>query len=260
MKKRKFSILLLALILIISTFNTSIKEVYAEDDLGLIANSDEITVSIPDESSDTITTRKGIRLPNAVTVRVSPSETGLTIKVNNIGVDTIDSVTVTIKSPKMYSQKGSNSKTVTFVNVPPALTKTKTMSIPMIRTKMTYTGSVVIRDGGKVAYKDTKSSLSFSNETLSQEWLKGTFPNLRDSLDYHFEKHHADKYVKVKNIAQYLRVSSSARQEMKNINKSNSKYTVTYPKTNSKKVLNKITKRYILLNKNNKKLYSFGGR
>lgn len=241
-----------------SIFSTSIIKVHAKNTLDPTAISDEVTGTIQNESPNT-KTAQGIRLPNSITVKVSPSETGLTIKVNNIGVDTVDIVSVNIKSPKMYGQSGSNSKTVTFTKVPPALTKTKTMSIPMVRTKMTYKGRVTIKDGGKVVYNTTNSSLSFSDKQLSPDWLKGTFPTLSNSLDYHFAKHHDDRYVKVKNMAQYLRMSASARSEMKNITKSNNKYNVTYPKTNSRKVLNKTTKRYILINKDNKKLYSFGG-
>lgn len=133
------------------------------------------------------------------------------------------------------------------------------MSIPMVRTKMTYKGNVTIKDGGKVVYKTTNSSLSFPEEQLKQDWLKGTFPTLRDSIDYHFEKHHNDRYIKVKTMGQYLRKSASARAEMKNITNSNKKYSVTNPNSNSRKIKNKTTKQYVLININNKKLYSFGG-
>lgn len=257
---KKISMFFLALVLFLSVFSTSPITTQAESILDPIVVSDEVIVNIQDEPSDIMTASK-IKLPNAVAIRVIPSETGLTIKVNNIGIDLIDKVTVKINHTQKYGFKGKAvPKTVTFTKIPPAMTKTKTMSIPMVRTSMSYTGNVTIQDGKQIAYKNTSSSLSFQEKQLNQDWLKGTFKNVRTSLDYHFDKHHTDKYVKASNMGQYLRMAKSAQIEMRNISKSNNTYTVGYPKSNSKKVKNKKTKKYVLINKTSKKLYSFGGR
>lgn len=262
MKMKKISLFLLAIVLIISVFSTSQFSVQAQEHLTLISTPDTVTISTTDPTTETNNTIgiQSIKLPNAVTVRVEPSETGLTIKVNNIGVDTVDSVSVIINSTKLYSQKGRNTKTVTFTDILPAITSTKTMSIPMVRTKMSYEGSVTISDAGKVANKSTSSSLELSTNQLSADWLTGGgFNSLHDSVDYHFEKHYTDEYIKADTITQYLRMSTTAREEMKDITTTSNNYKVTNPSSNSRKITNTKTKRYILIDISSKKLYSFGG-
>lgn len=109
MKKKQIGIFFFVLVLFVSIFNTSTIEVQAESTLDPNVISDEITVNLSNESSNTFVTQR-ISLPNAVTVQVIPSETGLTIKVNNIGVDTVDRVSVTINYPKMYSQRNKTAQ------------------------------------------------------------------------------------------------------------------------------------------------------
>ncbi|WP_146552219.1 hypothetical protein [Rummeliibacillus sp. SL167] len=90
--------------------------------------------------------------------------------------------------------------------------------------------------------------------------MKGSFNNIRDSLDYHFEKHHDDKYVKVSNMKQYLDKSSKARKAMKDKTSSSKYYKVENKKNNSRKVIRRYgQKEYILFNRSSKKLYSYGG-
>lgn len=259
MKMNKVVLLFLSLILTFSSFSLFEPKVKAKESLTAITKSAEITLSTTDPNTYSA---KRLRLPNAVTTRLIPSDTGLTVKVNNIGTDTVDSVTVKIKSPKIYKKgvKGSNVKTVTFTKVPPAITKTKKMNIPMVRTKMTYKGSVIIKDAGKIDYKTAYASRKYPSDQLSKEWSKGTFETVAKSVDYHFGEHYKDKYIKASNLGQYLRMSANDRKAMKNISKTQKgKYTVRI-KDDSKKVKNQKTKRYILINKSSKKLYSYGGR
>ena len=256
----------LACILMFSCLSFLTIEANAQEVLKPINKNAEITLDL---TEDNVTPQgkastKGIRLPNAVTTRLIPSDTGLTIKVNNIGVDTIDSITVKIKAPGIYTKKNkgniTKTKTVTFTNVFPGITKTKTMNIPMVRSKMTYKGTVTSKDSGKKVTSTASASREFSTDQLSQVWLKGNSKTLRDAVDYHFGKHYDDKYIRVTNLSQYLKKATNDWKSMKNIKKSNSKYNVRInTDKNEIKVKNNNTKRYIIINKSNKKLYSYGG-
>lgn len=272
MKFKKLSVLL-SLLLALSVFITSPKSVEAQEKLSLISNPDLITFSSAELAPNTNLIRnpkagtidsdlispQNISLPNGVYVTINPDEYGLTVKVTNIGLDSVDRVDVEINSTRMYSQSGTNSHVVTFTRVGIGSTS-KTISIPMVRTKMDYNGVVTIWEAGKTVYKSTSSSLELSDEQLSSDWLiGGGFSTLRDSIDHHFEKHYNDRYVKVKTMPEYLRMASLARYEMKDITSDTVNYTVTNPSFNSRKITSKITKRYILIDTSSKKLYSFGG-
>lgn len=227
---------------------------------GIVVNEDNISVNLDAENKGNLHTNS---LKNYVTIKVTPGVTGVTYKVTNYGVDTVDSVTLQVKSTGRYSNKNKNKKNytnVSFKKIRPFSSQRKKVNLPMIRTKMTYSADVEIRDGKNIVYKKSYSSLLFSQEMLSKEWLKGTFDNIRDSLDYHFEKHHNNTYVRVSNMKQYLDKSSKARKNMKDKTSSNRYYKVENKKGNSRKVIRRYgQKEYILFDRSSKKLYSYGG-
>ena len=208
-------------------------------------------------------------IPNGISVSVKPSTTGVSIKIRNYGVDTVDSVTVKIKAPTFAPINGGKqkyiTKTITKTKLKPLISKSATMNIPMRKTFMTYKGSVTIRDGKDIDYKTTYSDLYFTEEKLSKEWHKGNSKSLKSTVDYHFAKHYNDKAVKVKNISQYLIKASKQRKKVKNISKTTSRYVVTKRRATSKylasiKVVDKQTKAYVIMhNSKDKKIFSYGG-
>ncbi|WP_406910382.1 hypothetical protein [Pseudobacillus sp. 179-B 2D1 NHS] len=267
MMKKSLYLLMVSIFLLFLSGNQS--EVYASFNEGnVLVKSDVINVSQSELSeSGNKEFKRLASLPNAVTINVTPSVTGVTVKVRNYGVDTVDSVVVTVNSPKILTskgkeQKGKNKSTFVFTNLKPAISQDKSKPVPMVRTKMSYTGSAVIKDGKKVVTKSVNASLDFSTDQLTKEWDKGTFSDIHKSIDYHFAKHYNDKYVKVNNLQQYLNKASSARSEMKNITKTTSKYRYKKSATSIKvtKMSGKTTTQYVLLtNTKAKKLYSYGG-
>lgn len=203
-------------------------------------------------------------LSHAVTVSVNPSSTGVSIIINNYGVDTLDWVSVKLIAPSYIGQQYVT-KTITKTNIKPFSASRATMNIPMRKTVMSYKGNVTIKEGKKIAVKNTYSSLSFSEEILSKEWHKGTFKNVRSTVDHHFAKHYNDKAVKVTNITQYLNKAADQRAKVKNITKSTSRYTVKKKPADRKylasiKVTDKKTKAYVMMiNDKSKKIFSYGG-
>lgn len=262
--KNKFLFMLLSFLFLISLSFWSVDTVFADEiEEGLVVSGDEINVDLSGSggsgSSNTGIQAK-VSSPNAVTINVTPSVTGVTLRVRNYGVDTVDSISVEMVTPNYYNATPATlTKRVTFYNVKPVVAYEKTLSIPMIRSEMYYKGSITIRDGKKIVYKTSNSSLKFSEEVLGKEWLKGRFKNVRQSIDYHFGKHYNDKYVNVRNLKQYLDKASLAKKQMQNVTKTSSLYTFKL-EGNSIKVTQKgSVRQYILINKDSKKLYSYGG-
>lgn len=266
MKKNRIFLSFLSVFILFVSFlfvPFSFNDVIAKKDNQLIVKSDEIVVDLNDKEK---LVTKRIGLNNHVTIKVDPSVTGVDYIVKNYGIDTVDSVTIRIKSNGLHKKTGvkdgygkSKYTTLVFKNIKAFKEQKKKAIIPMITTKMSYKSDIDIKDGKKVVYKKSYTSLLFSDEVLSVNWLKGGSPSLKKSVDYHFAKHHNDKYVKVTNIKQYLDKASYARNLMKDKKTTTKSFTVQNNKSSRKITRNNIPKEYILINNSSKKLYSYGG-
>lgn len=263
MKKNKIFLSVLFVFVLTFSFSFSSNNVFAKKGNELTVKSDEIIVDLNDEKK---LLTKRIGLNNYIKIKVDPSVTGVNFTVKNYGIDTVDSVTVQIKSNGLHKKTGvrdgySKPKytNLVFKNIRAFKEQKKKAMIPMVTTKMTYSSDIAIKDGKKVVYKKSYSNLLFTDKVLSVDWLKGGSPSLKKSVDYHFAKHHNDKYVKATNIKQYLDKANYAREIMKD-KKTTTRYFKVTNGSNSRKIIRRnIPKEYILINKSSKKLYSYGG-
>ncbi|WP_146552221.1 hypothetical protein [Rummeliibacillus sp. SL167] len=140
--------------LFIFSFFLENNDVFAKESAEeLVVDGDEISVDLDTKNEEKLHTKA---LANVVTIKVTPGVTGVAYKVTNYGVDTVDSVTLQVKSTGRYSSKNKNKKKYTNINfkkIKPFTSQSKKANLPMVRTKMTYSANVAIRDGKKIVYK-----------------------------------------------------------------------------------------------------------
>lgn len=198
------------------------------------------------------------RIPNAIPITVTPRQngTGVDVKVNNVGVDGLDSVTVTVKATGY-----SNSKSLTSY-VPALVGKNFAFDFPMIKCNTVYNVTIKVTDGGQSKTLYGQGSLTYSETTLANaNWNKGTFSSRAASMEYHFNKHGAE--VSSNNIVSYLNKANSYRSEViSNINKGIASrfYTITTGTGTipSRKYKNISDKRFIILSNSGYSIFSFG--
>lgn len=238
MKKfiRRFTSFLLVAVMVLS-FNIT---TFSANDTRFLP---EVTYTDNDNPSVT-------RVPNLIPINVNPYYNKLVVHVGNLGVDSIDSVTVSGTATdygKLSSKTGS---------VPPVLGKDFTWNVPQTKCHMEYDVSISIVDGSGNDYKTGHAELDYTNEKLaSLGWGTGSFSSRTASLDYHFGKHHNE--VGTSNMYDYLVAADNCRQDALN-NLSNYTITVNSGATAAHKYKNKTDKRFIILADSNHEILSFG--
>lgn len=197
------------------------------------------------------------KLPNAIPMTVTPrtNGTGVDVYVGNIGVDGLDSVTVTVKATGYSSSKSQTAYVI------PVLGKTFSFNFPLIKCNTTYNVTIKVTDGSKSITKTGTGKLTYSETQLQNlGWNKGTFSTIAGSVDYHFNKHGAE--VSATNIVTYLTKAGTYRSEIiNNINKNNTGiYTITTGTGSipSKKYKHKTDRRFAILTNSGKQILSFG--
>ncbi|MBS3873113.1 MAG: hypothetical protein KGZ92_00455 [Firmicutes bacterium] len=160
-----------------------------------------------------------------VTITARTGGTGLDVRVHNIGVDTLDSVTVRVTAT------GYSTPFTQTASVPPIIGRNFGFNIPFIRTTTNYAVVVTIRDGSQVRVIEGAASLVFTEASLSMGgWHRGTFPTRAASLQYHFDKHGST--VGSNNLVAYLNAASDMRTDI--INRlNNGTLSAMYTYTNS---------------------------
>ena len=190
------------------------------------------------------------RVPNAIPITVNPYYNKLVVHVGNIGVDSLDSVTVG------GSATDYGTLTPKTHSVPPAIGKDFTWYIPQTKCHMEYDVTINIVDGSGTKYKTGHAELDYTNEKLANiGWGAGSFSSRTASLDYHFGKHHSE--VGTSNMYDYLIAADNCRQDAIN---NPSKYTITVSSgaTVAHKYKNKTDGRFIILADSNHDILSFG--
>ncbi|MDZ7355950.1 MAG: hypothetical protein ONB55_22750, partial [candidate division KSB1 bacterium] len=217
---------------------------------------------LPEVTTDAITYNNQenslARIPNGIPITVTPRQdgTGVDVKVNNIGADGLDSVTVTVKATGY-----SNSKSVTYY-VPALLGKNFAFDFPMIKCNTVYDVTIKITDGGQTKTLYGQGTLTYSETTLANaNWNRGTFSSRAASIEYHLSKHGAE--VSANNIVIYLNKANSYRSEViSNINNGTASrvYTITTGTGTipSKKYKNISDGRFIILANSGYSIFSFG--
>lgn len=198
-----------------------------------------------------------LRVPNFIPISVTARTdgTGVDVHVGNVGVDGLDSVTVTVSAT---GHSGSKSQTS---YVPPIIGKTFSFNMPMIKCNTTYNATIRIVDGSGTVTKTGKATLNYSDSTLqSAGWHKGTFSTRAASLEYHFGKHKGE--IGATNLVFYLNMAANYRAEIVNdiASGTTGKYTITTGTGSipSKKYKHKTDKRFAILTNSGYEILSFG--
>lgn len=190
------------------------------------------------------------RVPNLIPITVNPYYNKLVVHVGNLGVDSLDSVTVSGTATDYGTLSSKTS------SVPPVIGKDFTWNVPQTKCHMEYDVSISITDGSGNDYKTGHAELDYTNEKLaSLGWGAGSFSSRTASLDFHFGKHHSE--VGTSNMYDYLIAADNCRQDALN-NPSNYTITVNTGATAAHKYKNKTDKRFIILADSNNDILSFG--
>lgn len=245
---KRFLSLIFSFILIL----TSIIPTFANE-LGVENNNEE--VSIIHELEPEITNYSDVdnkeKLPNFIpmTVTANSDGTGCKVKIGNLGVDSLDLVTVTVKATG-HSTKTQSSKVI------PITGKTFSFSLPMIKANTIYDVTVKVQDGGKYITKTGQAKLQYTESKLSGTWHRGTFSSRGASLDYHFNKHKGE-VSGTSNMVGYINKAINYRSE---ISKSTANITITTGTGSipSKKYKHRIDGRFIILTNSGREILSFG--
>lgn len=164
--KRRFLSLLLVALLVFPLFNISA----SAEGIDNYAVKDQITsgsvdVLLPIASSSESTGPK--KVPNGIpiTSTVRTDGTGIDVHVGNIGVDGLDSVTVTVSATGYLTPKSAT------YYVPPVIGKTFSFDFPFIVVNTTYNITIKIVDGSGTKTLYRTASLEYTEEILTaQGW------------------------------------------------------------------------------------------
>lgn len=197
-----------------------------------------------------------LRVPNAISIAVEARQdgTGVDVKVENLGADGLDSVTVTVIAT------GHSSKSQTAY-VPAIIGKTFSFNFPFIDCNTTYDATIRVIDGSGNKTLTGQAKLTYSESMLaSAGWHKGTFATRGASLEYHLDTHGAE--VGCTNLVQYLDAATSYRDQVvydigRN-NLSNYKITIGTGSIASHKYKSLSDGRFALLADSSYELLSFG--
>lgn len=195
-------------------------------------------------------------VPNAASLTASPDKDGIVAHVSNIGVDTLDSVTVTAT----ITDHGTQSLTAP---VPPLIGKNFTFVAPMTKCYMDYDLTLRVIDGSGTSTKTGSWEYNYTEEILAaMGWGAGTYATRGASLEYHFNKHHNDTGVKVDNLVDYLALAIDTFNDTLT-NPEDYTITVQPPKDGfepAHKYKHSTTGLFIIYGDNTDTIYSFGGK
>lgn len=218
----------------------------------------ENTLNLISPTAETIDVQEP-RVPNGIPITSTPrvNGTGIDVHVGNIGVDGLDSVTVTV-SATGHSQP----KSLTYY-VPAIVGKTFSFDFPYIKCATTYNITIQIMDGSgnKTLYRTAE--LNYTEEALAaMGWGAGTYGTRCYSLERHFTKHHNDGGVGVNNLVAYLAMAINTFNDTLN-NPGNYNVVQQTPKEGfepAHKYTHKTTGLFIIYGDNTDTIYTFGGR
>lgn len=155
------------------------------------------------DSANEISTRANL-LPNWLLIDFDATATSITVKFNNIALDSIDSVTAIVTI-------GNTSKTIPAFKATIGLTQ-KTVNIDMKKCHETIKVYITAIDGGD----DIGSSITTGSRdipsTLLNLWHQGSFPSASECLNYHFKKHASD--IGISNIVSYVQSAQGFRSNL----------------------------------------------
>jgi hypothetical protein len=190
------------------------------------------------------------RVPNGIPITVAASYDTLSVWVGNIGVDSLDNVTVTGTATNYGNLPARSGK------VPPVVGKTFTWSIPMTKTTMEYRVTITVVDGSGTRTLRGEAKLEYDETKLASiGWHKGTFSTRAASLQYHFDKHKGE--VGSTNLYDYLLKAGECRDDVAN-NPSDYTKTVGTGPIASHKYKHKTNGKFIILTDAGKEILSFG--
>ena len=238
------------LFLIFALIVTTSIPVFAEDStaVGL-----QFLPSVKEYSSE-IPLNKGEiapRSPNGIPIKITPNSngTGVKVYVGNIGIDSLDMVTVTVKATGHSLPQTQKS------SVLPILGKTFSFDMPMIKASTTYEVTVRIVDGSGTRLEIGEGVLEYSESFLSGKWHRGTFSTRGRSLEHHLDNHGDE--VDSDNLVDYLNKAMKYRSEVLKSTEDIRTSVGTGPIA-STKYKHRIDGRFILLVDATEEILSFG--
>jgi len=164
---------------VVSIENSSIGSLIGESDKNLyIANN---------KGSNNLI--KSIGIPNILTVDWKASSTQIFIYVENIGIDSVDSFTGTVKVTN------GSSKSFAAYKLKAGKTRTITVNLNMVKCYEDINVSYIGKDGKNEIASNTSHGHREIPSYLKNVWNRGTFSSVDDSINYHFRTHHNDTSV-----------------------------------------------------------------
>ncbi|MBO5047874.1 MAG: hypothetical protein IJY37_03170 [Clostridia bacterium] len=198
------------------------------------------------------------RIPN--TIGIEPTfnldGTGIGVRIDNFGVDGLDSVTITVNAT------GYTTPFTQSAYVPALIGKTFEFEIPMKYSHTIYDITIYIVDGSGTQTVNRFLDVEYGEARLEELcWHRGTFPTRAESLDHHFENHGAE--IAAPNIVHYLVRAGMCRDEVLKAIEEDTVYrdynvSVSLQGTLGHKYKHKYTKYYIILADSNTHILSFG--
>lgn len=198
------------------------------------------------------------RIPNWINIDWDATATQILIKVQNIGVDTVDlfSGTVTVE----------NGTPIPFTtsNIAPLTTRIITVATNMQKCYENIVVKYYGIDGGVEFDEGSSSGHREIPSSLSSLWVQGSFSTRYDSINYHYSTHGAE--VGSTNIVDYATKASSYRaaivSDIENLTTLalNNKYTITLSSgaTSAHKYKHKTNLQFAILSDSGYYIVSYG--
>lgn len=155
--------------------------------------------------------------------KIRTHKDGIRITVTNIGTDTVDSVSVAVKTNTGAAPVQSPS-----YKIPAGATKTFSYEMPMTLCVSEYKVELNFREGSTFKTKKHTAISEVKESSLAAYgWNKGTYSSRQKSVNYHFKEHAHE--VSTYNIQDYIDAGRSYRLEvLRDVDKGNySKYKTT---------------------------------
>ncbi len=183
---------------VVSIENSSIGSLIGESDKNLyIANN---------KGSNNLI--KSIGIPNILTVDWKASSTQIFIYVENIGIDSVDSFTGTVKVTN------GSSKSFAAYKLKAGKTRTITVNLNMVKCYEDINVSYIGKDGKNEIASNTSHGHREIPSYLKNVWNRGTFSSVDDSINYHFRTHHNDTSVNAADIQTFAQKAYSYKNKV----------------------------------------------
>lgn len=143
------------------------------------------------------------RIPNWLNIDWDATATQILIYVRNVGIDTVDTFSGTVKV------ENGSSASFTAYNLAPFTTRTITVNLNMQKCYENIVVSYYAIDGGSEFGEGTSPGHREIPSSLSSLWLKGSFSTVYESINYHYSKHRTE--VASTNIVDYATKASTYR-------------------------------------------------